>query len=121
MRQYRLPAALLSLILLACLFEVEAQYYISQRGEVVGRTTPYPTLRAGYPTTAQTSQMDQTSHYSQSYNMGPAPNTHLTAPQPFITEGNTPSTIYIGQQQQPMGYLQYKSMPGTGNTLWIKG
>ncbi len=119
MRQYRLLAALLSLILLTCLFGVEAQYNVpQQQGEVVGQTTPYTTETVGYPTAAQTSQLGQASQY---YSTGPASNAHITAPQPFVTEGNTPSTVYFGQQQQPVAYSQYQSTPSTGNTLWIKG
>src|SRR5512136_1251731 len=98
MRRYRLLVALLSLILLTCSFGVEAQYNVPQQGEVVGQTTPYTTETVGYPTAAQTSQVGQTSQY---YTMGPASNAHITAPQPFVTEGNTPSTVYFGQQQQP--------------------
>jgi len=124
MRQYHLLAALLSLILLTCLFGIEAQYYIPQQSEVVGRTTQYPTSTVSYPTPAQTSQVGQTSQttqYSQYYTMGRELNTHVTAPQPFVTEGNTPSTVYLGQQQQPVAYSQYQATSGTGNTLWIKG
>jgi len=121
MRRYRLLAALLSLILLACLFGVEAQFNVPQQGEVVGQTTPYTTETVGYPTATQTSQVGQASQYSQYYTMGTAPNTQITAPQPFVTEGNTPSTVYFGQQQQPVAYSQYQSTPNIGNTLWIKG
>jgi len=53
--------------------------------------------------------------------METAPITHITPPQPFVTEGNTPSTVYFGQQQQPVAYSQYQSTSSTGNTLWIKG
>jgi hypothetical protein len=120
MKKYRLLTALLSLVLLACLSGVEGQYlqYTPQQGEVIGE--PTNVVSVGYPTTAQASQADQ---FAQYYTMGSAPNTHITAPQQFIMEGNTPTTVYFGQQQQPVAYSQYQSSPtyNKGDTLWIKG
>src|SRR5512136_380893 len=125
MKKYRLLTALLGLILLACLCGVEGQYmqYTPQQGEVIGQSTPYATETIGYPTTTQTAPVGQTSQYSQYYTMGTAPNTHITAPQSFIMEGNTPTNVYYGYQQQPVPYAQYQSSPtyNTGDTLWIKG
>jgi hypothetical protein len=121
MKQYRLLTTLLSLVLLACLSGVEGQYIVPQQGEVLGQVTPYLTETVGYPTTTQISQAGQTSQYY--YTMGTPPNTHITAPQQFIMEGNTPTTVYFGYQQHPVAYSQYQSSLtyNKGDTLWIKG
>jgi hypothetical protein len=120
MRRYQLFAAIMGLILLAGLSGVEGQY-VPQQVEAIGQPTPTETV--GYPAIHQISPVGQTSQYSQYYTMGPAPNTHITAPQQFIMEGNTPTTVYFGYQQQPVAYSQYQSSPtyNKGDTLWIKG
>jgi len=123
MKEYRLLLALLSLILLACLSGVEGQYV--QYPTSNGYSATLNPISSGYPTiqTAQVGQTTDVSQYSQYYTMGPAPNTHITAPQQFIIEGSTPATVYFGNQQQPVTYSQYQSNPtyAGGNSLWIKG
>ena len=94
MRRYQLFVAIIGLILLACLSGVEGQYYVPPPVDVIGQPVPAETV--GYPATPP---VDQTSAYAQYYTMGTAPNTHITAPQPFIMEGNTPTTVYYGYQQ----------------------
>jgi hypothetical protein len=120
LRKYPLLIALLCLFLLACLSSVEGQYYVPPPVDVIGQ--PVHTETVGYPT-PQTAPVGQTFAYSQYYYAGTPPNTHITAPQPFVLEGNTPADVYFGQQQQPVAYSQYQSSPtyNKGDTLWIKG
>ena len=94
---------------------------------VEGQYGQYP-ASSGYPMTlnpsaTQSGQVD-VSQYSQYHTMGqPVPNTHITAPQQFNIEGSVPSTVYYGNQQQPVPYSQYMSNPNYAgaNSLWIKG
>ena len=97
MKRYRLITALLSLILLACLSGVEGQYMQMGSG---GYTSPSPTLVS--QTTPQTSQVGQTANqYSQYYTMGPAPNTHITAPSNSIFQKmlQLPFSLVISDNQ----------------------
>ena len=121
MKKYQLLPALLGLILLAFVSGAVGQFM--QSGGYA-QTSP---ISVGYPTT-QTSQVGQTtgvSPYAQYYTVGPAPQTHITAPQQFNIEGNTPADVYFGQtkEQQPVAYSQYQSSPTSAevNSLWIKG
>ncbi|MDD1752023.1 MAG: hypothetical protein LUQ38_02900 [Methanotrichaceae archaeon] len=122
MKMYQLLPAFLGFILLAFVSGAVGQYMQYPTESAGYATTPSP-ISVGYPTT-QTSQVGQTTdQYAQYYTMGPAPNTHITAPQQFNIEGNTPATVYFGYQQQPVPYAQYQSSPtyGQGDTLWIQG
>jgi hypothetical protein len=133
MKKESIIAALLILILFVCLIGVEGQYYAPQP-EVIGQTTPYQTTSMGQPmqysttpseyqTTAPitTATPTSASQYAQYYTMGPAPTTHITAPQPFNIEGNTPSAVYSGSQMQAVPYPQYYATYTGGNLLWIQG
>ena len=134
MKKDRIVATILTLILFACLIGVEGQY-TAPRTDVLGQATPYqteaigqpmqyPATAGGYQTaTATTTTPTAVSQYSQYYTMGPAPNTHVTAPQQVDLTGKIPTTVYFGYQQHGVPLSQYQSDPAfTGsNTLWIQG
>jgi uncharacterized membrane protein YgcG len=123
MRMYYMFSVFLSLMLLACC-DVEGQYYTTPGTEIVGQATPYQSLTVGQPMQYPSAGYQSTaSQYSQYYTMGPALNTHVASPQPFNIEGNIPSTVYFGYQQQPVPFSQYVSSPNyaTTESLWIKG
>ena len=113
MKLRRIYSALLTLILLACLSGVQGQY----QGQYIAPSS-------GYATTGPSSAQNQM-QYSQFYTVpsGPAPSSPIGVPQQFAIASGIPSTVYFGQQMQPMPYSQYQSNPTyTGaNTLWIKG
>jgi hypothetical protein len=120
--KYQLITALLGLILLACLTCVEGQQYMEYSSGSASYTTPSPNSVG--QTTPQISQMGmgQTANqYSQYFTMGPALNTHITAPQPFNISGNTPATVFFSYERQPVAYSQYQSASNIRNSLWIKG
>jgi hypothetical protein len=111
MKKFRLLIALLSIILLASLSGVEGQQVPYSASS--GYSAIPNAISSGYPT-IQTTQVGQTtdvSQYTQYYTVGPAPSTHITAPQQFITDGSAPA------------YSQYQSTPAYagGDSLWIKG
>ncbi len=112
MKTYHLHQALLVLILLACLSGAYGQY-----------NTP----TSGYSTVTPVSGTAQNnaSQYSQYYQMlnGPVPSNHISAPQQFDITGNMPSTVFFGNQAQPVNYAQYASSPSyTGSSsLWVQG
>ncbi len=123
MKMLRVFQALLALILLASLSGVQGQY----NATTVGYSSQYNTSTVGYsataPNTVQASA--QYAQFSQYYTMntGPAPTTHIGVPQPYEIAGNTPTTIYFGNQMQPVRFSQYQSTPtfSESNSLWIKG
>ena len=104
-----LLTALIALILMTCLSGVQGQY-----------TMP----SSGYPTTtpSATQKIDQ---YSQYYamNTGPAPSTHVGAPQQLEIAGNMPTTVYFSNQMQAVPFSRYQSSStySGNNSLWIKG
>lgn len=63
--------------------------------------------------------------YSQYYQMlnGPAPSTHISAPQQFDITGNAPFMVFFSNQQQPVNYAQYAASPSYtgGSSLWVQG
>jgi len=134
MKKESIIAALLTLMLFACLIGVDGQYSTPQPG-VIGQTTTqyqttpmgqpmqYTTTASGYQTTAPITMATSTStsQYAQYYTMGPASNTHIIAPQPFNIESNIPSTVYLGSQMQAVLYPQYYATYTGGNSLWIRG
>ncbi|MDD1742530.1 MAG: hypothetical protein LUQ47_04270 [Methanotrichaceae archaeon] len=127
MKKEPIIIASLTLILFACLIGVEGQQYMDMQYPTmsISYNTPSPTT-VGYQTTTQTSQAGQTtgvSQYSQYYTMGPALNTHISAPQQFNISSNTPATVYFSYQRQPVAYSQYQSNPTYPkiNSRWIKG
>ena len=113
MKIYRLFSTILAIIVMACLFGVQGQF----QGQ-------YVTPSNGYSTAAPSAALNP-SQFSQFYTMtpGPAPSNPIGAPQQFEIAGNIPSTVYLGEQMQPVPYSQYRSSPAyTGaNSLWIKG
>jgi len=119
MKFYQLLVGLLGLILLVCLCGVEGQYMPTSTGNVTTSNIP----SVGYSATTQNLKINQTANpYSQYYTMGPAPDTHITAPQQFNISGNIPSTVYFSYQRQPVVYSQYQSTPSKiNNSLWLKG
>lgn len=108
MRINKILLALLPLVLLACLSGVQGQYQ-----------TPSSPVVTGVQSATQYSQ------YSQYYQMvtGPAPSTHISAPQQFEIAGNAPASVYFGTQGQAVPYSQLQSSPtySTSNYLWIQG
>ena len=102
-RTYRLFTALLAIIVLACLFGVQGQY--STSSSVV---TP-----------------NAASQYTQYYTIPSvsAPSTHISAPAQTAIAGRTPTTLYLGTQQQPMTYSQYQANANNAvaPSLWIQG
>lgn len=108
MRINKILLTLLSLVLLACLSGVQGQYQ-----------TPSSPVVTGVQSATQYSQ------YSQYYQMvtGPAPSTHISAPQQFAIAGNVPTSVYFGTQGQAVPYSQLQSNPtyAASNYLWIQG
>jgi hypothetical protein len=104
-RTYRLFMALLAIIVIACLFGVQGQFQVT-------------------PSTATPIAAQNSPQYTQFYTMTTAPATGnpIGTPQRFAIAG-MPSTVYLGEQMQPVPYSQYQSSPAyTGaNSLWIKG
>jgi hypothetical protein len=113
MKIYRLFSALLAIIVIACLFEVQGQFQ-----------EQYVTPSSGYSTAAPSAAQNPL-QYSQFYTRttGSAPSNPIGAPQQFEIAGNMPSTVYLGEQMQSVPYSQYLSYPAyTGaNSLWIRG
>jgi hypothetical protein len=95
MKIYMLFSALLAIIVIACLFGLQA------------------------------SATESTYQYSQFYTMtsGSVPSNAISASQQIEIAGNTPSHVYLGEQMQSVSYTQYQSTPSYtgGNFLWIKG
>jgi hypothetical protein len=95
MKNYRLFSTLLAIIIITCLFGLQA------------------------------SATENPLQYSQFYTTttGPVPSNSISAPQQFVIVGNIPSHVYLGEQMQSVPYSQYQSSPAyTGaNSLWIKG
>ncbi len=110
MKNLRLFAALLALVLLMCLSGAQGQY---------------TTMPSGYSTAMPTTAQNMASQYSQYYQMlsGPAPNTHISVPVEYAVAGNYPSTVYFSNQMQPVNYATYQSNPmyAQSNSLWIQG
>jgi hypothetical protein len=54
---------------------------------------------------------------------GATQSTHIGNPEEVSIAGNTPSTVYFGNQMQPVDYAQYQSNPSFagGSSLWIQG
>ena len=104
-RTYRLFTAILTIIVIACLSGVQGQFQVT-------------------PSTAALSASQNPLQYSQFYTTTTASATGnpIGAPQRFAIAG-MPSTVYLGEQMQPVPYSQYQSSPAyTGaNSLWIKG
>lgn len=113
MKIYRLFSTLLAITVIACLFGVQGQFQ-----------EQYITPSSGYSTAAQSAAKNQL-QYSQFYTMIPglALSNPIGAPQQFDIAGSVPSTVYLGEQMQPVPYSQYQFDPAfTGaNSLWIKG
>jgi hypothetical protein len=113
MKIHRIFSTLLALIVIACLFGAQGQF----QGQ-------YVTPSSGYSAAAPSSSQNPL-QYSQFYTMpsGPAPSSPIGAPQQFEIAGNMPSTLYFGEQMQPVPYAQYRSNPAYigANSLWIKG
>ena len=99
-------------MVIACLSGVQGQFQAQ-----------YVTPSSGYPIAAPSASQDPL-QYAQFYTLAPGPalgNT-IGAPQQFEMAG-MPSTVYLGEQMQPVPYSQYQSSPAytTANSLWIKG
>jgi len=113
MKIYRLFSTLLAIIGIACLFGVQGQFQ-----------EQYVTPSNGYSTSAPSAAQNPL-QYSQFYTITPgsAPSNPIGAPQQFEIAGNMPSTVYLGEQMQPVPYSQYQSYPAyaQANSLWIKG
>jgi hypothetical protein len=113
MKIYRLFSTLLAIIVIACLSGVQGQFQ-----------EQYSTPSSEYSTVAPSTSKDPL-QYSQFYIMTsePTPNNPIGAPQQFEIAGNMPSTVYLGEQMQPVPYSQYQSNPAytRANALWIKG
>ena len=103
MRIYRLFTAILALIVIACLSGVEGQY-----------STP-PSIVT--PNAA--------SQYAQYYSMPTvsSPIPHISVPAQTDIVARTPTTIYLGTQQQPVPYAQYLANANNAvvPSLWIQG
>jgi hypothetical protein len=95
MKIYKLFSTLLTIIVIACLFGLQA------------------------------SATESTYQYSQFYTTtsGSVPSNAISASQQIEISGNTPSHVYLGEQMQSVSYTQYQSTPSYtgGNFLWIKG
>jgi len=113
MKMHRLFAALMTLILLACLYGVQGQYTTPDSG--------YSTTPGAY-SSASSAATSAVSQYSQYYSMT-GQKTHLTAPQKYQATGKVPTTLYFSGQQQAVPYSQYQSYATYtgGNSLWIQG
>ncbi len=65
------------------------------------------------------------SKYSQYYTIptGPAPKTHIKAPQKHDKKSEIPTTVYFGYQMTAVPYTQYQTYATYtgGNSLWIEG
>ena len=64
------------------------------------------------------------SQYSDYYTIPASPyqGTHILEPEEFELEGETPTTLYYGNQQQSVPYSSYQALAATtGNSLWIQG
>jgi hypothetical protein len=65
------------------------------------------------------------SQYSEYYSLqnGLASKTHISAPKKSVTKGQTPITVYFGDQMPAVPYTQYQTYaPYMGkNSLWIEG
>jgi hypothetical protein len=113
MKIYRLFSTFLAIIVIACLFGVQGQFQ-----------EQYVTPSSGYSTTTSSSAQNPL-QYTQFYTTAPgsAPSNPIGAPQQFEIAGNMPSTVYLGEQMQPVPYSQYQSYPiyAQANSLWIKG
>jgi hypothetical protein len=113
MKIFHLFFPLFATIVFACLFVGQGQFQ-----------EQHITPSSGYSTAAQ-SAAQNILQYSQFYTMTPgsAPSNPIGAPQQFEIAGDTPSTVYLGEQMQPVPYSQYQSDPAfTGaDSLWIKG
>ena len=106
-RTYRLFTAILAIIVIACLFGVQGQF-----------PEQYVTPSGGYSAAAP-SVAQNPMQYSQFYTMTPgtAPSNPIGAPQRFAIAGNMPSTVYLGEQMQPVPYSQYQSSPAIRSQL----
>ena len=112
MKIYRLFSTLLAIIVVACSFGVQGQFQ-----------EQFVTSSSGYSTTAPSTAQNPL-QYSQFYTMtGTAPSNPIGAPQQFEIAGNMPSTVYLGEQMQPVPYSQYQSSSAypEASSLWIKG
>lgn len=82
------------------------------------------TATSAYSTTPGSAEI-AVSQYSQYFQTtsGPAPKTHITAPQKYDTTGKVPASIYFSGQKQAVSYSQYQSYATYtgGNSLWIQG
>jgi len=116
MKRNQVVTSIFALMLFACLFGVEGQYYTSP--QTSGDQYAMSPLTATSPTV----------QYSQYYTMGQAPNAHVTAPQQVDLTGNLPATVYFGFDQQPVPFSQYQSDPAfatailydTGPSSWTQ-
>ena len=103
MKIYGIFSTILAIIVLACLFGVQGQY--STSSSVV---TP-----------------NAASQYTQYYTMPtvPAPIPHISVPAQTAIAGMTPTTLYLGTQQQPVPYSQYLANANNAvvPSLWIQG
>jgi len=100
MKMHRLFAALMTLILLACLYGVQGQYTTPDSG--------YSTTPGAY-SSASSAATSAVSQYSQYYSMT-GQKTHLTAPQKYQATGKVPTTLYFSGQQQAVPYSQYQKL-----------
>jgi len=95
MKSYKLFSTLSAIIIIACLFGLQA------------------------------SATESAYQYSQFYTMtsGSISSNAISASQQIEIAGNTPSHVYLGEQMQSVSYTQYQSTPSytNGNFLWIKG
>jgi hypothetical protein len=105
MRKYQLLSALSILALLAGLFLVQGQYSTASHSDA---------LKAATNTTSQFAQ-----YYT--FPAPPNPKTHVTAPEQFDIENNTPNTVYFSYLMQPVPYSQYEPVMDESNSLWIQG
>ena len=82
-------------------------------------------IRGQYVTPSSGNASRDPSQYTEFYAMtaGPANGDPIGAPQQFETSGIMPTTVYLGEQMQPVPYSQYWSSPAhtIANSLWIKG
>jgi len=105
MGKHLLLSALSVLIILACLSLVHGQYPMTSNP------------------VASHASLNATSQYAQYY-IFPAPldpKTHVTAPEQFDIENNTPNVVYFSYLMQPVPYPQYEPVMHEGNSLWIQG
>jgi hypothetical protein len=66
-------------------------------------------------------QMPSSVNSAVSSDSHPAPFIHMTAPERFELNGNTPASLYLSGQAKAVPYAQYQAFYKGGNALWIQG